>query len=322
VHLKSKFTALAVAAVAIAGAGALALGSAGASTVAGTEYTNAGVNPVAGYLVQSVDPTENVTQVSSYIGSGNSHSLAALPEGVQNGFGIEVCDHETGEAIQVGVVHTGVNTMDVDYAVGDLGLFSDNTQVPSESNANVCQNGVLGGGIGGKDFKTFFGGVKQLLVGVPINDTVSVQLTFDNGDGRNSRHNPHYRGDWLVTGQVVPNGEYTTYAGGLTEQTAWVVPGSGSFDDAGFGTEANFAQALTPLANGSTVISSEAHMRAEYDNDGSADYTFTNLPGFTQLLGVDSTSNGDSPGDGGITYIAPSSVKADGFSVSEGGLVS
>jgi hypothetical protein len=309
VRIKPKLVAAFAAAAVIAGGVAFSTLGAGAS-VSGAEYTNAGINPVAGYLVQATNPTKNVTQISSYIGSNNSHSLAQLPVGTKNGFGIEVCnsDGTHNRAIQVGVVHSGANLMDVDWAVGDLG------QPVNTSNANACQNGVLG---------NFGATVHQLLTGVPINDTVNVQLTYDNGSARDRRGDRHHIGQWLVTAQVVPNGEYTTYAGGLTPQTAWVTPGVGHFNMAGFGTEANFAQALTPLSASSAYLGSEAHMRLEYNSDGTNDYTFMNVPSsFTQTLEVDSTSNGDSPGDGGVTYIKPSAPSHDAFNVFEGGLVS
>ena len=320
----------------IAIAAVLALGGA-ASASTGAEYTNASVNPVAGYLVQS-GPTANVTQVSTWVGSGDSHSLAALPESTSNGFGTEVCNSATGEAIQVGIVHTGANTMDVDYAVGNLGkkyIGGILTSVGAESNANVCQNGVLANfdvtgptklvgaseGIPATASGPDTQGVPAILMsGIPINDTVSVELTYDNGKAHDYRGNKSHIGDWVVTASVVPDGEYTTYAGGLTEQTAWVVPGSGKFDDAGFGTEANFAQALSPLSDGSVYLGSQAHMRLEYNSVGSADYTLGNVP--AELIAVSSTSNGDAPGDGGTTYIAPTAIHNDGFGVDEGGLVS
>jgi hypothetical protein len=287
----------------------LATGSLASAAVSGTEYTSASVNPVSGYLVQSVSPTEHVTQISSYIGSNNSHSLAALPVGTHNGFGIEVCnsDGSHNRAIQVGIVHTGTNTMDVDWAVGDLGSAQT-------TNANACLNGVLA---------NFGATVHQLLTGVPINDTVNVQLTYDNGSARDRRGDRHHIGQWLVTAQVVPNGEYTTFAGGVTPQTAWVAPGTGHFNMAAFGTEANASPHLTPLSAGSSFLGACAHMRLEYNSDGTNDYTFTNLPGaFTQTLEVDATSNGDAPADGGVTYIKPTVPKNDAFNVNEGALVS
>lgn len=317
-RIKPRYVAAVVAGALIAGGAAFSTLGAGAA-VTGAEYTNAGVNPVAGYLVQGTNPTKYVTQISSYIGSNNSHALSQLPVGTKNGFGIEVCNTVTGEAIQVGVIHDASvpNTMDVEYAVGLLSESPTGTHLGAVSNANVCQNGVL------DNFKTFFGGVKSLLTGVPINDTVGVQLTFDNGSARDRRGDHGHIGQWLVSGQVVPNGEYTTYAGGVTPQFAWVAPGSGRFDDAGFGTEANFAQALTPLASSSSFLGAEAHMRLEYNSNGNADYTFMNVPSsFTQTLEVDSTSNGDRPSDGGVTYIKPSAPSQDAFNVFEGGLVS
>lgn len=313
--MKPRFVAVGVAAALIAGGAAFSTLGAGAA-VSGTEYTNAGVNPVAGYLVQGTNPTKYVTQISSYIGSNNSKSLSALPLGDQNGFGIEVCNTVTGEAIQIGVVHTGTNLMDVKYAVGWLSKDDNNNHISATSNDNYCQNGVLA------NFKPFYAPV-TLLANVPINDTVNVQLTYDNGSARDRRGDRHHVGDWLAMAQVVPNGNYTTFSGGLTPHFAWVVPGSGRFDDAGFGTEANLSQRLTPLASSSSFLGAEAHMRLEYNSDGTNDYTFMNVPStFTQTLEVDSTSNGDNPADGGVTYIKPSAPKNDAFNVFEGGLVS
>lgn len=297
--------AVTAAALAIAASSGMA-----SAAVSGTEYTNASVNPVAGYLVQGTNPTQHVTQVSSYIGSNDTKALAALPVGDKNGVGIEVCNSDGvhNRAIQVGVVHSGTNLMDVDWAVGDLG-----GQVPT-SNANACQNGVLANS--GAD-------VHQLLTGVPINDTVSVQLTYDDGTAHDQRGDRHHIGLWLVTAQVVPNGNYTSYSGGLTPQTTWVTPGIGHFNMAGFGTEANFKSALTPLSASASFLGAMAHMRLEYNSDGANDYTFMNVPSaFTQTLEVDSTSNGDSPVDGGVTYIKPSAPKADAFNLFEGGLIS
>lgn len=297
-------------AIAVAGAVLVTSGTAAlASGVSGTEYTNASVNPVSGYQVNNGSPAgHKVTQVSSYIGSNNSHALAALPLGTSNGMGIQVCNPSTGDAIQLGIIHSGTNLMNVVYAAGTL--------TASTSNADPCQDGALA------RFTPAVGPV-TLMAGVPINDTVNVQLTYDSGRARDFRGDLAHIGDWLAQGQVVGNGEFTTFSGGHTLFTRWVF-GSAShnrYTVASFGTEANSASHLTPLSSNSVFLGAEAHMRQEYNSDGGNDYTMMNLPAFSQLLRVDSTSNGDAPQDGGVTYIRPSSLLNDAFNVFEGALV-
>lgn len=322
-------------------------GLANANTVAGTEYTNAKANPVAGYEVQA-SPGTPVTYINTYLGDGFSNALANLPAGTSNGFGAEVCNSSTGNAIQVGVTYNGNDTMNVDFATGSLGKDEGGTPLlAAQSNRDHCQNGVLGNfdltGPTHGNLLTSDGGTPAvpsqagpppvagkpavLMSGIPTSDTVDVQLAYDNdGSGVNYKHARGHKGQWLVTAQIVPyaasSGHDQSTAGyGYTMETAWVSHLAGNYNEAGFGTEANFAQALTPLSASQTYIGSMAHMRVEYSERGAA-YTLGTLPGGSDLLSVDSTSNGDSPAAGGTTYIAPDAIVRDGFGIYEGGLVS
>lgn len=330
----------AISAAAVAGVLAASM-SANASGITGTEYTNAHTNPVAGYVVQG----GNLTYLNSYIGSNNSHSLAALPTGTDNGVGVEACNSATGQAIQVGVQYMGNGMMNVDFATGYLSRDGGGAALPltdAASNGDWCENGVLsnfdltgpthesvqfntaGGSVATASTSTSKGIPATLIASVPIQDTVQVQLSYDAGSGPGIRHDSHHRGQWLVTAQIVPYPASTgidqdTNGHGYTQYSAWVTSHFGSFNEAGFGTEANFAQALTPLGTSATYLGSFAHMRTEYNNQGNA-YTFESAPG--DVLSVDSTSNGDSPGSGGVLYIAPSGVAKDAFSLLEGALIS
>jgi hypothetical protein len=292
---------LAILAAGLTAVTGMALGAGVANASTGTEYTNAGINPVAGYLAQYTAAGHGFNGATSYIGSANTDALSQLPAGAGNGgVGIELCDPATGYALQAGVVNNGnapanEDTYNVEVAEGDLG------PAPTSQN-DPCLNGVLPSA---DVFAT-------LLTDVPVNDTVSVRISHLHGDV------------WQAEANVVVNGEYSFFQGGTGAVTRNFTAGYQGFTEAGFGTQANKGQALEPLSQGGSVLGSMAHMRAIYGSVVHGHQTGApTLDRFPSNYGnvdeVISTGNGD---PGGVQYIVPTGLVQDGFALHEGTLIS
>lgn len=164
-----------------AGALALALGSAGlanAGVSPNPDYTNANHNPVAGYYAEGTDVY--FTHLESYIGlqdDAKNLTPAMSPATATNGFGDQLCDSNTGQALQVGALYNGDGTFNVAYGYGTFGA--------AMTNQDPCENGLIARGLTGiKGTGLPVTGSIPQLAHVPYGDTIEVQVLYTPSTGR------------------------------------------------------------------------------------------------------------------------------------------
>jgi hypothetical protein len=274
-----------------------------------------------------VDPLGNQTVSGLVTLGGGSTSLPRVGSGILGGIGMELCDTVQGApgyAAQMGIVRTGPNAFKVLEVVGDFGPVALN------SNGDVCDNGLLGVAKGSLAVE-----VKVLLVGVSANDTVDMNLLYNERTHYSVFFNQHNinvaRGHITFTTQddnTGAIGEDASIAGSFLTQTFVT-------NEAAQGVVADTTHAIplsgvtVPAPNGGVLentapselirvahstVSGNSIAIGGHEVQGSF---FTNSAWNAQP--VASTSDGL---PGGILYLDPSQVAADNFYVSGGiGLV-
>lgn len=191
------------AAASLAAAGTLALSAtANAATSGIVTYSNAGSNAVAGWFAFAGDSTTGYfTHLNSYLGSAGNSTIENLPVStlklltnnpvpsdnfwtpqpnsgstintkILGGFGLGLCDRQTDYGAQIGDVYVGNGLMDV---VAATGIFDPSTQ----QNGDACEGGLVNQGPGpfpGAANPGSLGSIVVLLQGIPVNDTIQVDM--------------------------------------------------------------------------------------------------------------------------------------------------
>jgi hypothetical protein len=170
------FRKIVFAAVPLAAASLLALSAAASASVSpNVKWTSKAHAAVAGYYAQATGQQDPVafTHATSYLGNdGQSNQekfTPSAPPAIQNGGGIGLCDQSTSEAVQVGDVYVGGGQLNVVYGFGHFGA--------PVNNGDPCENGIVAPTAG-----------HVLLTGIPVNDTVRVDILYDGHHAHNGCH--------------------------------------------------------------------------------------------------------------------------------------
>jgi hypothetical protein len=124
--------------------GAAIAGAASAhASVGPVQYTptGGGANSISGYYAHAINNGIDFSHITSYAGSDGQHTIEQLPVStigspvaINGAAGIGLCNQQTGEAAQVGLVYAGGGLMDVVDATGYL---------VSGYNGDLCQGGIV-----------------------------------------------------------------------------------------------------------------------------------------------------------------------------------
>lgn len=210
-------------------AGILAAGmSASASVSPFTYYTTVSGQQASGYFASDAG---GFTHVEGWIGSNASTSLENLgaPAGGSNGAGYGLCDQDTGQAIQAGVIRASDPAqMEVAYGIG--------VHAPS---GHSCFDGLVAAPVG-------------LFGPVSISDTIDVQVLYD------AHHNFANNGTSCHAGQALIEARDVTSDPGTWHKTGCIWVGSAlqvsslgkpSFDEADAGVVADTQHMSVPATN-------------------------------------------------------------------------
>jgi hypothetical protein len=293
--------------LALAASGTLLGGIAVAATaqagVSGTpDFTHAGTlatnNPVSGYYVTNFGST--FTHVNSYVGlqyDSNKLSVSTLPPApgsVTSGVGDQLCNDNTGNAIQAGPVYLGGNKFAVAYGVG---TFTSTPPAGVTNNGDPCEDGLLLNPAVASG--TSAGTINPALNAVPYGDTVEVQIEYNNnghplaGCGTDAE---------VIAAIIQPNPHW--YDKCLT------LPSFLGFNEVAFGVESQTTGLSAPAVNqldgnAHATLTDLAHHHGFADN--SPDWT---------AVPVDSTGSGVGPASESL--LMPGPVSNGNFSIYEG----
>jgi hypothetical protein len=135
------------AAAATAVLGAVVVGATSAhASVGPVQYTPAdNANSISGYYAHAINDGINFSHETSYAGGDGQHTIEQLPawDGVQGhaiggAAGIALCNQQTGQAAQIGLVNVGGGRVDV---VDATGYFTN-----GGNNGDECQGGIVNPG--------------------------------------------------------------------------------------------------------------------------------------------------------------------------------
>ncbi len=291
-------------AVALAGGLVISLSStAHAGVSPNVKWTNKAHAAVAGYYAQATGQQDPVafTHATSYLGNdGQSNQEKFTPSSppvVQNGGGIGLCDQSTSEAVQVGDVFTGAGQLTIVYGFGTFGA--------PVNNGDPCENGIVAPTAG-----------HNLLTGIPVNDTVRVDILYDGHHAHNGCH----------AGQVLFLAQDLSSSGPLARSLCITMPAGTEFTEGDAGVVAD----TTNVASipGQTNVSLPDVFRSENLLMTFAHVAFNanSLTGGPEVRGslqsspfwtafpVASTNNGQ-PVPAGSLLLSPGQFRSDHFRV-------
>jgi len=289
----------------IAGGLGLTAGAAQAGVSTSPDFTHAGTastnNPVSGYYATSFGST--FTHVNSYIGlqyASNQISVSPLPGTgpATSGLGDQLCNDNTGTAVQVGAVYVGAGK----FALGwTTGTFDATPPAGVTNNNDPCENGLLVNSSVASS--TDSGIVSPALDAVPYGDTVEVQIEYNN-NGR------------ALSG--CPSGDDAEVLGSIIGSNHWydtcisksLVPAHEGYNEVADGVEADTTGMSAP---------------ADVQLDGNAHFTVTDVAGHHGFadsnanwtaVPVDSTGTGVGPASESL--LTPGPIANGNFSQFEG----
>lgn len=296
-NLRERLALTAVTAAALTLTAALALAGTAQAGTGPVQYTHKSANTaVAGYFASAFGVY--FTHIGGYIGS-DGNSLAQLDPAPDNGAGYGMCNQSTGVAAQIGVVvNPGGATKNIEYSAGIFGA--------PVNNGDPCQNGNVNPG-----------GAVTLFAGVPIGDTVNVEVLFD---GHHAHNGCHAR-------QVLFLAQDITAHNGITRQSPCIwMPFGTVFNEAEAGVTADDTL-VAPLPDQAGVqadtepnmLMREAHVFAAGNGPNGVVHGSILMPNSAwDIYPVASTSNGLAP-LGGTVLLAPGVPRSDHFVVKIGG---
>jgi hypothetical protein len=256
---------------AVIAAGSLAAFMAASAGVAGSRATNANVNPVAGYLAVGNDVNVNFDHVEAYLGAQDN--IGDLAQSDTNGFGIGLCNSNTGgstgPAIEMGIVKQSDGNYQIEYGYGTM----EPTSSSAETDGDNCEDGILGNFAStatisslGPEFA--FGNVAE----------VEIQYLHGHADFSYRQITADNPGPWFTTGWVS------------------VLPPSCQFNEAEIGVDADTTglvgpadRTLAPFAH--ATVSSETFAQRHRSDQGFFD---TAPNGEWTAIPVSSYPNGNS----------------------------
>jgi hypothetical protein len=301
----SRKIALGAAAAAVALGASLGATAAQAGVSSHVFYTTKSVKgAVSGYFASAQDTY--FTHITSYIGS-DGPTWGKLAVGTSNGAGDGLCDQNTGEAVQEGIVNNGDGTMNVGY---DAGTFT-----VASSDGDKCHAGTIAG-----NGASSIGGFQPLIKNVPIGNTVVVDILSDQ----------HHAHNGCVAGQIVLQAEDLSGAPGMWHRSpCFAAPGGVHtvFNEADTGTVADDTL-VAPLSGavpqpdgaGPSELGAFAHVTLSgNDVHGVVHGSFQNNANWTAFP-VASTNNGAAPPAGSL-LLAPTIFFSDHYRVNIGGAV-
>ena len=162
--------------------------------VAGSRATNANVNPVAGYLAVGNDVNVNFDHVEAYLGAQDN--IGDLAQSNTNGFGIGLCNSNTGgssgPALEMGIVKQTDGNYAVEYGYGTV----EPSTGASTDNDN-CEDSILGNfastaTIATLDPEFTFGNVEE----------VEIQYLHGHADFSVRQITADNPGPWYTTGWI------------------------------------------------------------------------------------------------------------------------
>jgi len=326
IRVLGKFLILAVAAVTAGVLLGYLAGAASAGVSGHVYYTPKGATAVAGYEASALG--DYFTHQYAYTGSngatlgqldatapnadGSLGNTAAFPLAahVDNGVGIGLCDQNTGDAAQLGIVNIGGGLKDVVWATG---VFHS----PAADGTDICHNGVVSTFVNAGPY-TAASTTGILIAGVPIQNTVTVDILSD----QHHAHNGCAAGTILFSAvnlgdpAAVHNSPCITAPGG----TATV------FNEADQGSVADNT-AVAPLTGTVPLPDGVTNSLAVFAHDtlsantphGTAHGSFQADPAWN-VFAVASTNNGLAPPAGSL-LLAPSVFRNDHDTLLIGGAV-
>jgi hypothetical protein len=272
-------------------------------------YTPKGATATAGYEASALGVY--FTHQYSYAGSDGPTleqlSPATVSGGtitsITNGAGIGLCDQNTGDDADLGVINIGGGLKDVVWATG---VFT----APAKDGNDLCHNGLPVSSIPSSQI---------LIANVPIGDTIVLNELSD----QHHAHNGCAAGTILFEAQDLSNPAI------IHDSPCVSAPGGSStvFNEADQGTVAD-DQTVAPLASqtvpqpggvaGSLAVFAHDTLSANTPT-GTVHGSFQSIPNWT-VFAVASTSNGMAV-PGGTLLLAPGPFSEDHSTVFVGGAV-
>jgi hypothetical protein len=297
---------------AVAAVGAFALGGvAHASVNPSFSYTAKSAAAVSGYFAHGSSSAVNFTHITSYVGndgSANQEQLAVTPaaglvagdhiSGIANAVGIGLCNQSLGTDAQLGEVYIGNGLMDIVDGAG---------QLTTPVNGDKCQSGILGSA----------GTI--VLAGVPVNDTVQLDVLYDYA------HAYTYRGRHHAAGTITFSATDLSANAGVTAQgTALPMQhnvifnegDAGSVADAGSVIPLSGVPPFTDVKNSPDLLATFAHVALNGNVTGGAEVqgSIQNSSAWN-AFGVAATKTGMAPTGGNPVYLGPTTFFDDHFKV-------
>lgn len=171
------------------GLAVLTAGSALAGVSTTPDFTDANLNPVAGYYAFA-EAGQTFTHVNAYTGlQYNANQLTAFPATdipaagspvdspvtvPVNGAGVQLCNDNTGAAFQAGAVYLGGNQFAVLWATGTFTANSPKVR----NNGDLCEDGLIANPAVAS--VTEFGSVSVNLDAIPYGHTIEDNLLYNN----------------------------------------------------------------------------------------------------------------------------------------------
>jgi hypothetical protein len=290
------------ASVTLAGGIAMVAPAALAGVSGSPDFTNANGNPVAGYYATSFGST--LTHINSYVGlqyDSNKLKPTTLPlspsAAPPDGIGDQLCNDNTGTALQVGAVYLTGNKFAIAYGVGTF----RSTGLPAnvQNNGDPCEDGLLlNNAVASISQVGVITGNTGPLSAVPYGDTVEVQIEYNN--------NGHFLAgcgtDAEVLGSIIGSNHWY--------DTCITLPPFLGFNEAASGVESQTTGLSAPAVN---QLDGNAHFTL---TDVGRHHGFADNSPYWGAVPVDSTGSGVGPA--GESLLEPGPISNGNFSVFEG----